>query len=67
MKTSFLAAFVSIGWIFGSLGQEEKDFAKPSYPLPEWVGDWSDIQEQLLSWEISEFEYRGGIADGGSK
>lgn len=43
-----------------------REYPAPSYPLPEQVGNWDIIRERLFEWEFVDFNYGGGIADGGS-
>ncbi|MCB1079746.1 MAG: hypothetical protein KDM64_18155, partial [Verrucomicrobiae bacterium] len=66
MKPSLLA---SVFWFWFGLGitvWAEQEYPKPGWPRPEMVGDWDTVSERFKKWEIAEFEYGGGVADGGS-
>jgi hypothetical protein len=64
MKPSILA---SVFWFsLGIAVWAEQEYPAPWLPRPDMVGDWDAVSERFKKWEIAEFEYGGGVADGGS-
>ncbi len=67
MKTTLLASLFFLGYSFEvSVLAEEKEYPDPWLPPADMVGDWNTINERFMKWEIAEFEFGGGVADGGS-
>ncbi len=67
MKPAFLALIFCLSNSFCGTLEAEQKYPDPWLPRPHQVGDWNTISERFMKWEITEFEYKGGIADGGSK
>ena len=66
MKPALLASTFWFGCSVGIGVWAEQEYPEPGWPGPEMVGDWDTFNEQFKKWEIAEFEYGGGVADGGS-
>lgn len=66
MKPALLAYAFWFGCSLGIPVWAEQKYPDPWLPRPEMVGDWGTLRERFKKWEIAEFEYGGGVADGGS-
>ncbi|MCF6312103.1 MAG: hypothetical protein L3J39_06605 [Verrucomicrobiales bacterium] len=67
MKFALLILMFCLGFNFCGTLEAEQKYPDPWLPRPEMIGDWDKISERFMKWEIADFEYGGGIADGGSK
>ncbi len=66
MTTKFLILAFCLDCGFWDTLLADQKYPDPWLPLPRQVGSWSTITERFMKWKITEFEYGGGIADGGS-
>jgi hypothetical protein len=66
MKPALLASVFWFGCSLGVAVSAEQVHPDPWLPRPNMVGDWETVSERFKNWEIAEFEYGGGVADGGS-
>jgi hypothetical protein len=66
MKTALLALVYWLVFNFGGNILAKEEYPDPSLPRPDMVGNWDEISERMMKWEIVEFDYSGMVLDGGS-
>jgi hypothetical protein len=66
MKKVLLACLYFSGFILGGNIYAKEEYPDPSLPEAEMVGNWDEISERMMKWEIAEFRYGGMVLDGGS-